>query len=139
MVYELFSENSGACRFHRKWVEAIVDDIIRAHYDIDVDYEAHQFALAEQIYQYQGDDSTFWESERVVDIIHQYLERWGEIGLDDPELDRWIARFRADKWSAARAYWNEIAVGIREAFAAGAEAVPRQLSPHQAAALADGD
>jgi glyceraldehyde-3-phosphate dehydrogenase (ferredoxin) len=139
MVYELFSENSGACRFHRKWVEAIVDDIIRAHYDIDVDYEAHQFALAEQIYQYQGDDSTFWESERVVDIIHQYLERWGEIGLDDPELHRWIARFRADKWSAARAYWNEIAVGIREAFAAGAEAVPRQLSPHQAAALADGD
>ena len=139
MVYELFSENSGACRFHRKWVEAIVDDIIRAHYDIDVDYEAHQFALAEQIYQYQGDDSTFWESERVVDIIHQYLERWGEIGLDDPELHRWIAQFRADKWSAARAYWNEIAVGIREAFAAGAEAVPRQLSPHQAAALADGD
>jgi len=138
MVYELFSENSGACRFHRKWVEAIVDDIIRAHYDIDVDYEAHQFALAEQIYQYQGDDSTFWESERVVDIIHQYLERWGEIGLDDPELHRWIAQFRADKWSAARAYWNEIAVGIREAFAAGAKAVPRQLSPHQAAALANG-
>ena len=28
MVYEFFSENSGICRFHRKWAEAIVDEII---------------------------------------------------------------------------------------------------------------
>jgi len=135
MVYELFSENSGACRFHRKWVEAIVDDIIRAHYDIDVNYEAHQFALAKGIYEYQGEGSTFWESERVVDVVRQYLERWGEMGLDDPELQRWIALFRADKWAAARAYWEEIRAGIREAFAAGAEEIPQQLSPHQAAVL----
>lgn len=135
MVYELFNENSGACRFHRKWVEAIIDDIIRAHYDLDVNYEAHQFALAEQIYRQEGESSGFWESERVVDIIHQYLERWGEIGLEDPDLHYWISRFRQDKWAAARAYWDEIAAGIREAFAAGVEAVPQQLSPQQAAAL----
>ena len=135
MVYELFSENSGACRFHRKWVEAIVDDVIRAHYDIDVNYEAHQFELARQIYEFQGEEAVFWESERVVDIVHQYLERWAEMGLDDPDLHRWVRRFREEKWAAARAYWEEIAAGIREAFSAGPEAVPRQLSPHQAAAL----
>lgn len=135
MVYELFSENSGACRFHRKWVETIVDDIIRAHYDVDINYEAHQFELARQIYEAQGRGSGFWESERVVDIIHQHLERWGEAGLEDSELQRWIARFREEKWAAARAYWDEVAAGIQEAFAAGAEAVPQQLSPYQAAAL----
>jgi len=137
-VYELFSENSGACRFHRKWVEAIVDDIIRAHYDLDVDYEAHQFALAEQIYRRQGHTAGFWEGERTVDVIQQYLERWGEIGLEHPDLLHWIGRFREDKWAAAREYWNEIAAGIKEAFAEGPDAVPRQLSPYQAAALEGG-
>jgi glyceraldehyde-3-phosphate dehydrogenase (ferredoxin) len=37
MIYELFSENSGVCRFHRKWVEAIVDEIIEAHYKYKID------------------------------------------------------------------------------------------------------
>jgi len=134
MVYELFNENSGACRFHRRWVEVIADDIIRAHYSLEVDYEAHQFALAKEIYAHQGEGARFWESERVVDIIQAYLERWGEIGLEDAELRDWIARFREDKWAAARAYWEEVAAGIAEAFAAGADAIPRQLSPHQAAA-----
>ncbi len=135
MVYELFSDNTGACRFHRKWVEVIADDIIRAHYDLDVDFEAHLFVLAQEIYDYQGNTSSFWESERVVDIIHQYLERWAEIGLEDADLQIWIARFRADKWSAAQAYWTEIEMGIREAFADGVAALPRQLSPGQTAAL----
>ncbi len=134
MVYELFNENSGACRFHRRWVEVIADDIIRAHYDVEVDYEAHQFELAREIYAHQGEAARFWESERVVDILQGYLERWGEIGLEDAELKGWIMRFRQDKWAAARAYWEEVAAGIQEAFAAGPEAIPRQLSPHQAAA-----
>jgi hypothetical protein len=49
-VYELYSENSGSCRFHRKWVE----------------------------------------------------EKWERDGLREPELLAWIARFRQDKWQAAR-------------------------------------
>ncbi|MBN1317923.1 MAG: hypothetical protein JXA42_20730 [Anaerolineales bacterium] len=134
MVYELFSENTGACRFHRKWIEAIIDDIIKAHYDLDVDYVAHQFALAKLIYIHQGLESAFWESERTAGIIQQYLERWQEIGLDNPELKHWVDRFRQDKQAAAREYWNEIAAGIQEAFEAGPEAVPPQLSPNQAAA-----
>ena len=34
MVYEFYSENSGVCRFHRKWCEAIVDEIIASHYEL---------------------------------------------------------------------------------------------------------
>ncbi len=41
MTYELFNENSGICRFHRKWSETITDEILRAHYDgLDVNYKA---------------------------------------------------------------------------------------------------
>jgi len=133
MVYELFSENSGVCRFHRKWVEAIVDEIIAIHYDLKVDYKAHQFKLVHQIYELEGDAVAFWESERTIDVIWQYLEKWVTHGLKDPALHEWTAHFRKDKWAAARAYWDEYRAGIAEAFAAGADAIPEIVAPYQAA------
>ncbi len=51
MTYELFNDNSGICRFHRKWSETITDEILRAHYGLDVDYKEHQFELAREIYE----------------------------------------------------------------------------------------
>ena len=49
-----------------------------------------------------------WERERTVDAVWKYLE---DIGGDKPDADlaAWIERFRADKWAAARAYWDETA------------------------------
>lgn len=135
MVFELFSENTGVCRFHRKWVEAIVDEIIASHYKIEIDYKAHQFELAQQIYDLDGSGVRFWESERTIDIIHQYLEKWERFGLDDESLHQWVKLFRQDKWTAARAYWQEIRSGIAEAFAAGSTAIPDTVAPFQAASL----
>lgn len=135
MVYELFSENSGICRFHRKWAEAIVDEIISSHYEFPVDYKAHQFELAHQIYQRDGNSVVPWESERTIDVVWQYLEKWDRFGLDDNDLREWVARFRADKRAAARAYWEEIRAGIAEAFEAGAEAIPEIVPPYQAAKM----
>ena len=42
-VYELYSENGGACRFHRKWVEDIIDDIIVAHFDLKINFWQNNF------------------------------------------------------------------------------------------------
>jgi glyceraldehyde-3-phosphate dehydrogenase (ferredoxin) len=127
MVYELFNENSGVCRFHRKWAEAIVAEIISAHYRFPVDYKAHQFELARQIYALDGQATVFWENERAVDLIWQYLEVTGrDSGFKDRELRAWVERFRVDKWDAARAYWDEMAAGIAEAFAAGPGAIKDQ-------------
>jgi len=133
MVYEFFSENSGVCRFHRKWVEAIVDEIIAIHYKLKVDYKKHQFELAQEIYALEGGTVVFWESERTIDVIWQYLEKWVQHGLKDAELHQWADRFRDDKWAAARAYWDEYCVGITEAFAAGSESIPEIVAPYQAA------
>lgn len=135
MVYELFSENSGVCRFHRKWVEAIIDEIISAHYDFKIDYKAHQYELAQAIYQREGKATGFWENERIVDIVWQYLEKWKREGLVDESLSDWVRRFREDKWLAARAYWEEIRQGIEEAFSNGAMAIPDVSAPFQAARL----
>jgi glyceraldehyde-3-phosphate dehydrogenase (ferredoxin) len=135
MVCELFNENSGVCRFHRKWAEVIVDEIISCHYDFPVAYKAHQFELARQIYERDGPGVVPWESERTMDVIWQYLEKWNRFGLDDGDLREWVARFRADRWVAARAYWEEVRTGINEAFRAGADAIPELSSPYQAAKM----
>ncbi len=140
MVYELFSENTGVCRFHRKWVEAIVDEIISAHYNLEdethpFDYKAHQFDLARQVYELDGHSVVSWENERTVDIIFQFLEKWQRQGLKDPTLHDWVQRFRSDKLAAAQAFWEEMRQGIAEAFEAGAEAIPDVVAPFQAARL----
>jgi glyceraldehyde-3-phosphate dehydrogenase (ferredoxin) len=135
MVAELFSENSGICRFHRKWVEAIVDEIISAHYGFDVDYKEHQFKLAHAIYDLDGGAVAYWDSERTIDIIWKYLEEWTTRDLKDPALLEWVERFRADKWAAARAYWDEMRAGIALAFEKGADAIPETNPPYRAARL----
>lgn len=131
MTYELFNENSGICRFHRKWSELITDEILRAHYGLEVDYKAHQFELARQIFERESPKAVFWQSERVIDMVVGFLESWEGVGLKDPALREWLARFRADKAAAARAYWDEIRRGIADAFADGPAAIPDQLTPAQ--------
>ncbi len=139
MVYELFSENSGVCRFHRKWVEAIVDEIIESHYKIELDYKAHQFKLVKQIWEAENSLVTAWESERTIDLIGQYLETWLQRGLkDEPpagekSLADWVSFFRQDKRQAALEYWETMRQGILEAIAAGPAAIPDTAAPFQSA------
>lgn len=114
MVKELYSENGGVCRFHRKWSEKILPDIINRHYHTSIDYEAHHRRLAARIFELQEDDAVFWESARVVDLLAGFLEKWERFGLVNDELEEWVERFRADRWAAARAWWDELRAGARE-------------------------
>ena len=132
MTYELFSENSGICRFHRKCSETITDEILRAHYEgLEVKYKAHQFHLAREIYEREAPKIVFWESERVMDMVMGYLLQWESDGLRTPELMEWLTRFREDKKSAVKAYWNAIYAGIRSAFKDGPDAIPDSFTPGQ--------
>ncbi len=119
-VYELYSENSGSCRFHRKWVEDIIDDIIVAHFELPhLDYWGDNVRLARAIHDHQSPTSMPWESERVVDIIAGFLEKWAREGLVDEALTAWIERFRADKWQAAHDYWQAMYDGMAAALSQG--------------------
>jgi glyceraldehyde-3-phosphate dehydrogenase (ferredoxin) len=135
MIYEFFSENCGVCRFHRKWVEAIVDEIIAAHYDLKIDFVAHQFQLAKDIFDHDGPTVVYWESDRVIDMIEEFLGDWQERGIRDPDLLTWLDRFKTDKHAAGWEFWNEIRAGIAEAFAAGPEAIPEISAPFKAARI----
>lgn len=131
MTYELFNDNSGICRFHRKWAELITDEILAQHYALDIDYKAHQFELAREIYQREGGKSVPWESERVNDLILGFLQLWENQGLKDPLLIGWLERFRQDKKAAALDFWREILAGQKTAFEAGPGAIKDMLSPGQ--------
>jgi len=84
-----------------------------------VDYWNSNFKLARAIHAHQSAASLPWESERVVDIVHGFLAKWARDGLRDPDLLDWLARFQADKWRAARDFWDELYAGMDEAFAQG--------------------
>lgn len=131
MTYELFNENSGICRFHRKWSETITDEILAAHYGLKVNYKEHQFNLARAIHEGESPKSVFWESERVVDLMVTFLEQWSKAGLKDEQLDIWLERFHTDKMNAAREWWKAVKKGIDEAFAEGAQSIPDAFTPGQ--------
>jgi glyceraldehyde-3-phosphate dehydrogenase (ferredoxin) len=132
MTYELFNENSGICRFHRKWSETITDEILRAHYTgLGADYKAHQFGLAREIYEREAPKIVFWESERVMDMVMGYLVQWESDGLRTTELMEWLRHFREDKQTAVRDYWNAIYNGIKSAFNDGPGAIPDNFTPGQ--------
>ncbi len=135
MTYELFNDNNGICRFHRKWGETITDEILAAHYGLKINYKEHQFLLAQAIHEAESPKSVFWESERVVDLLVTFLEQWIRFGLKDEQLDAWLERFHNDKMVAARDWWNEVKRGIDDAFAAGADSIPDALTPGQSKKL----
>jgi glyceraldehyde-3-phosphate dehydrogenase (ferredoxin) len=114
-VYELYSENSGSCRFHRKWVEDIIDEIITSHYDLDIDFWKINSKLVKEITTYSFQKLVPWESKRVVEIIYQFLLRWKENGLEDQQLDQLLLSFKKDKAKAAFDFWQEMKVGMLEA------------------------
>lgn len=135
MTYELFTDNSGICRFHRKWSETITDEILAAHYSLETDYKAHHYNLARVIHKAESPKSVFWESERVVDLLVTFLEQWERFGLKDEQLESWLTRLHEDKMKAAREWWLEVRRGIYDAFTAGADAIPDAPTPGQSKKL----
>jgi glyceraldehyde-3-phosphate dehydrogenase (ferredoxin) len=121
MTFELINDNSGICRFHRKWAELITGEILQSHYGLEVDYKAHQFALAKAIYEHESAKSRPWMSERIIDMLSGFLEHWCDNGLKHPELEVWMTRFQTNKKAAAYDFWQAIYRGQADAFAKGLE------------------
>ena len=114
MVKELYNDNSGCCRFHRQWAETIIGEIICKHYGVNIDYYKHHLELCKNIY--KTNQPVFWESERVVDIIFNFLLKKQLETPNNEDINKWIGKFKEDKWKAAKEYWGEIKKGVEEVF-----------------------
>lgn len=114
MIKELYSDNSGICRFHRGWVEKIIEKIIDKLFEVKIDYFAHHKKLAQKIN--LNNQPVFWESERVVDIIKIYLEKVLVGEPNNRELQELINKFNKDKFATAKEYWQQILNGQNKGF-----------------------
>lgn len=112
MIKELYSDNSGCCRFHRGWIEELMQDIINKHFKLNIDFFAHHKKIVQKIN--QNNKSVFWESERVIDIVFEFLKKFLKENPEDKDAKEWINRFEKDKLKAAKEYWEEIRKGIRD-------------------------
>jgi glyceraldehyde-3-phosphate dehydrogenase (ferredoxin) len=113
MIKEFYSDNAGCCRFHRGWIEALIEDLIDKHFNQRIDFHAHHKKLAQLIN--WDNKSVFWESERVIDIVFEYLKKFLKEKPDDKAAKEWVEKFEKDKQAAAKAYWEEIRRGINDA------------------------
>lgn len=110
MVNELMLDNYGMCRFHRGWAEKVLPGIVNATWGIDVDATQHHRQLSLELHGMNR--SQPWQTERIVELVHRYLEKVRDDGPHDPALDAWIDRFAANPREAAGAYWREMAEGF---------------------------
>lgn len=113
MIKELMLDNLGFCRFHRAWAEEIMPDIIDKLFGVKDEFIQNLKLTASRINSRNA--CTFWESERNVDFLFQFLrKKAGEDNVQDSELDHWIRAFEKDKFEAALQFWYEMHKGIHE-------------------------
>lgn len=113
MKTELMLDNLGICRFHRAWAEEMLPEIVEAIYGKGKDMLLNAHITSRRINCRNA--SVFWESERTIDFVYQYLLREKTCrNSEDENLDYWITRFTEDKHQAALDYWYEIRKGIDE-------------------------
>ena len=113
MIKEFYSDNGGFCRFHRSWVEELLQDIINKHYNINVDFYSHHKKLAQKIN--MNNKSVFWESERVIDIVKEFDRTVLAEYPTSEAAKKWLEKFEKDKFGAAKECWEEIRRGINDA------------------------
>ncbi|MDF1550244.1 MAG: aldehyde ferredoxin oxidoreductase C-terminal domain-containing protein, partial [Bacteroidales bacterium] len=108
---ELILDNMGVCRFHRNWAEEMVPEIVENLYGNKAEFIQKIAMTASRI---NGRNSSiFWESERNIDFVHNFLKRKKEVDkVDDKELEQWLGLFEKNKKDAAFEYWYEIHKGI---------------------------
>ncbi len=110
---ELIMDNMGMCRFHRKWAEDMLPDIIDYLFDKKEEFQQMTQLTASRINSRNA--SMFWETDISIDFVYQFLKRKKEVdGVEDEELTKWLKAFDEDKNEAALNFWYEIHKGIQE-------------------------
>ena len=99
-VVELFDDNAGMCRFHRKWGEKYLPMLMEEFYGIKNPLDRAK-AVYKKIIEYQdlaGANPEFWDSKRIIDFM--------ALAAKEYENSEWIKKFEEDKESAAREWWR---------------------------------
>jgi len=153
MVYELFNDNIGMCRFHRQWSESLASELASGMLGLDIDFKAHHFELARQINALETGKSVAWETARMADMFANYLRWLAEDNTSLVKLAEWVQHDPAQPQIAparqsdqpnlgpdsskalAHSFWHALKASQEAAFAAGADAISTARTPAQLRAL----
>lgn len=117
MIQEIMTDDLGFCRFHRGWAEEMAPEIVERVWGNSARFLDVVKATAGRIN--SRNVAVFWESERDLDYVLGFMKRKRDTeGDKNPELDKWIKAFEADKRSAALDFWFEIRKGVAETLTA---------------------
>ncbi len=115
LIKELYNENTGICRFHRKWCEEILNELIKELLGEDIDYYEHIKNLVKKIKEYNelaNNSPVYWETKRTKDIVHTHLlasiEDVGESNL----AVKWKEKYEKSFEKASREYWSKLLKGV---------------------------
>jgi glyceraldehyde-3-phosphate dehydrogenase (ferredoxin) len=95
-------DNAGSCRFHRRWLEKVLD-VLYSAIGVDVDVMEHSKEGYRLIAIYQrraGAEPVPWESAKAVDLLATIAyevgeKKWGEAISKDPNKGiEWWTRFK---------------------------------------------
>jgi len=113
LVGELVMDNLGVCRFHRKWAEEMLPEIVGSLWGLKDSYVRRNLVTASRINSRNA--SVYWESKRCLELTHSFLRRRWDVEQDrGPELERWLHAFDTDRSAAGLDFWFEMAKGISE-------------------------
>ncbi len=131
MVHEMINDNCGECRFHRGWAEALLPIIVNERFGLHVDFRAHHFRLAKEIFDHQGHLARPWPTMRMAEMLKGYLENFAPESVST-EGEVQLLEFREEEpIEALHHFWAVIRAGVERAFRLGPEAIPRVLTPKQ--------
>lgn len=159
MVYELVSDNLGMCRFHRQWTEPLAGELTHRHFGLTVDLKHHHFELARQINALESHKSVPWETERMIDMLTNYMRWLVEDGANLDSLNDWLDHDTLhhalvpstqgnpverpddpdhvpEAVATALAFWHAIKQGQEKTFGAGPGMIATLLTPMRQKSLA---
>ncbi len=114
LIKELYNEDTGFCRFHRKWVEKIMPKMINELTSEDVNYKEHVKKVVNKIIKYNKLSNSLpkkWTG-RAKDMVHNHLlVSVDELG-ETKTTNKWINKFNEDADQALNDYWNDLVKGI---------------------------
>ena len=113
MKAELIIDNMGFCRFHRNWAEEMIPDIVGSLWGLKDEYLNKISMTASRINARNA--SVYWESERNIDYVFNFLKRKQIIDKNDGEdFKYWLKYFEKDKNAAALDFWYEMHKGTHK-------------------------
>jgi len=109
-VKELYSDDGGFCRFHRKWAEKLAEKLYEKAYGVKINLAEHYKKTYSKILEYNvkaGAQPTFWDSMKTIDLLATAAEEYSGEG-------EWAKKFKEDKVNAAREWWLRFARKVEE-------------------------